>query len=114
MAPSESRLPDTPTIFEAAKLDDDARWWLEFRMSINDLGRILVTTPGVPADRLEFLRAAVKRALTDPALMAEGEKTQRFVKYQPPEEALEITRKVLTGATPEQKERLRDVIFKNK
>lgn len=107
-------LPDVPTVFEQTKLSPEQEWWLDFRANLNDLGRILVTTPGVPADRLEFLRAAVKRALTDPALMAEGEKTQRFVKYQPPEEALDITRKVLTGATPEQKERLREVIFKNK
>jgi hypothetical protein len=55
----------------------------------------------------------VKRALTNPALIAEGEKTQRFVRYQPPQEALDLTRKVLTAATPEQKEKLRRVIFKN-
>ena len=109
-----SLLPDVPFVFEQVKLSPEQEWWLDFRANLNDLGRILVTTPGVPADRLEFFRAAVKRALTDPALIAEGEKTQRFVKYQPPEEALEITRKVLTAVTPEQKERLREVIFKNK
>jgi tripartite-type tricarboxylate transporter receptor subunit TctC len=109
-----SLLPDVPSVFEQVKLTPEQEWWLDFRANINDLGRILVTTPAVPADRLEFLRAAVKRALTDPALMAEGEKTQRFVKYQSPEEALDITRKVLTAVSPEQKERLRDVIFKNK
>jgi tripartite-type tricarboxylate transporter receptor subunit TctC len=109
-----SLLPDVPTVFEQVKLPPDREWWLDFRANLNDLGRILVTTPGVPADRLAFLREAVKRALTDPALIAEGEKTQRFVSYQPPEQALEITRKVLTAVTPEQKERLREVIFKNK
>ena len=109
-----SLLPDVPAVFEQVKLTPEQEWWLDFRANLNDLGRILVTTPGVPAERLEFLRAAVKRALTDPALMAEGEKTLRFVKYQPPEEALDITRKVLTAVTPEQKERLREVIFKNK
>jgi tripartite-type tricarboxylate transporter receptor subunit TctC len=106
-------LPDVPTVFEQAKLTPDQEWWLDFRANLNDLGRILVTTPGVPAARLEFLRAAVKRALTNPALIAEGEKTQRFVRYQPPQEALDLTRKVLTAATPEQKEKLRRVIFKN-
>jgi tripartite-type tricarboxylate transporter receptor subunit TctC len=107
-------LPDVPTVFEQVKLAPEQEWWLDFRANLNDLGRILVTTPGVPADRLEFFRAAVKRALTDPALIAEGEKTQRFVNYQPPEQALDITKKVLTAVTPEQKERLREVIFKNK
>jgi tripartite-type tricarboxylate transporter receptor subunit TctC len=106
-------LPDVPTVFEQTKLSPEQEWWLDFRASLNDLGRILVTTPGVPADRLDFLRAAVKRALNDPALIAEGEKTQRFVQYQPPEEALELTRQVLATATPDQKEQLRKIIFKN-
>jgi tripartite-type tricarboxylate transporter receptor subunit TctC len=104
-------LPETPTIFESAKLDDQARWWLEFRMSINDLGRILVTTPGVPAYRLEFLRAGVRKALTDPELIAEGKKTQRFVAFQGPEVARELARKALGQATPEMRERLRKVVL---
>lgn len=104
-------LPDTPTIFEAMKLDDDARWWLEFRMSINDLGRILVTTPGVPADRLATLRAAVKSALTNPELIAEGEKTQRFVDYQPGEVARDLATKALGQATPDMRERVRKVVL---
>jgi tripartite-type tricarboxylate transporter receptor subunit TctC len=107
-------LPDVPSVFEQAKLTPEQEWWLDFRANLNDLGRILVTTPGVPADRLSHLRAAVKNALTNPALIEEGARTQRFVKYQPPEEALEITQKVLTLASPEQKERLRQVIFRSR
>jgi len=95
------------------KLDADARWWLEFRNSINDLGRILVTTPGVPAERLAFLRAAVKKALTDPALIAEGEKTQRFVGFQEPDVARQLAIKVLGAVTPEQRERIRKVVLHN-
>lgn len=106
-------LPETPTIFEQTKLSADQEWWFDFRANLNDLGRILITTPGVPAERIAFLRAAVKRALTNPDLIAEGEKTQRFVAYQPPERALDITRKVLSGISPEQKKHLRSVIFKN-
>jgi tripartite-type tricarboxylate transporter receptor subunit TctC len=106
-------LPNTTTIFEQVKLNPDQEWWLDFRGNLNDLGRILITSPGTPPERLAFFRAAVKRALTNPDLIAEGEKTQRFVAYQPPEQALEITRKVLSGITPEQKKTLREIIFKN-
>lgn len=106
-------LPETPSIFEQAKLTDDQVWWLDFRANLNDLGRILITTPGVPADRIAFLRNAVKRALQNPELIAEGEKTQRFVAYQSPEKALETTKKVLSGISPDQKATLRKVIFKN-
>jgi tripartite-type tricarboxylate transporter receptor subunit TctC len=106
-------LPDVPTIFEQMKMTPDQEWWFSFRENLNDLGRILITTPGVPAERIAFLRAAVKKALTNPDLMAEGEKTQRFVAYQPPEKALEMTRKVLGGVTAEQKKTIRDVVFKS-
>jgi tripartite-type tricarboxylate transporter receptor subunit TctC len=80
-------------------------------MSINDLGRILVTTPGVPADRLAFLRDAVRKALTNPDLIAEGAKTQRFVSYQPPEVARNLALKALGQATPEMRERVRKVVL---
>ena len=106
-------LPETPTIFEQAKLTKDQEWWFDFRANLNDLGRILITTPGTPPERIAFLRAAVKRALTNPELMAEGQKTQRFVAYQPPETALEMTKKVLSGINAEQKKIVRDVIFKS-
>jgi hypothetical protein len=108
-----SLLPNVPTVYEQVKLTPAQEWWFDFRSDLNDLGRILVTAPGTPPDRLAFFRDAVRRALTNPALMAEGEKTQRFVAYQPPEKALEITRKVLNVATPEQKKRIREVVFGN-
>ncbi|MDB5571652.1 MAG: Tripartite-type tricarboxylate transporter, receptor component TctC [Hyphomicrobiales bacterium] len=104
-------LPDTPTVFEQTKLDDEQRWWLDFRMSINDLGRILVTTPGVPAERLAFLRAAVKTALTDPALIAEGARSERFVDFQEPEVARKLAVKALGEATPEMREKVRKVVL---
>ena len=104
-------LPNVPTVYEQAKLTPDQEWWFDFRANLNDLGRILVTSPGTPPERLAFLRDAVRRALTNPALIAEGEKGQRFVAYQAPEKAVEITRKVLTAVTPEQKKRIREAVF---
>lgn len=104
-------LPATPSVFEQAKLSPQQEWLLDFRANLNDLGRILVTTPGMPGDRLAFLQAAVRRALTNRDLIAEGEKTQRFVAFQPPEKALEIAGKALTGVPPEQIARMREVIF---
>ena len=104
-------LPNVPTVYEQAKLTPDQEWWFDFRANLNDLGRILVTSPGTPPERLAFLREAVRRTLTNPALIAEGEKGQRFVAYQAPEKAVEITRKVLTAVTPEQKKRIREAVF---
>lgn len=104
-------LPNTPTIFELIpNLSADQQWLIDFRANLNDLGRLLVTSPGVPADRLAFLREAVKRSLTNPELMAEGARVHREFRYQPPEEALAIVNKVLVEISPEQKARVREVL----
>ena len=104
-------LPQVPTVFEQTSLTPDQEWLLDFRSNLNDLGRILVTTPGTPADRLAFLRGAVQRALANPELIAEGERTQRFIAFQSPARALETAAKSLTGVPPAQAARMREVIF---
>jgi len=105
-------LPDVPTIFEAATLDADQQWLLDFRANLNDLGRILVTTGGTEPQRLEFLRAAVKQVLTEPSLVAEGARTGRIVEFQEPAVARAKAASVLEGISPEQKERIRHVALK--
>ena len=65
-------MPKVPTLFEALKLTPEQQWWLDFRADLNEFGRVLVTTPNVPADRLAFLRAAIKKVLTDPELIADA------------------------------------------
>ena len=105
-------LPDVPTMYEAARLTPEQEWWLDFRTSINDMGRILVTAPGVPADRLAVLRAGIKKVLTDPAVIAEGAKTQRPIDFRDAEAAAVIAQKAIGAITPEQKARVREVVLK--
>jgi tripartite-type tricarboxylate transporter receptor subunit TctC len=112
MGRTKSRFfPDTPTIFEAIKLTPDQQWWFDFRTDLDDLGRILVTTPGVPAERLAFLRDSVRKVLTDPALKAEGEKSQRYVDFVPPEEARKKAIGLVTNITPEKKTQAKHVLL---
>ncbi len=112
MGRNKSRFfPNTPTIFEAVNLTPDQQWWFDFRADLDDLGRILVTTPGVPAARLAFLREAVRKVLTDPALKAEGEKSQRYVDFVPPEQARKKAIGLVTNITPEKKARAKHVLL---
>lgn len=105
-------VPEVPTVFEAVKLTKEQEWWLDFRIALNNLGRILVTTPGTPSDRLEFLRAAIKKVLTDPEVIAEGAKSQRDIDYRDPESARQTAIKAIGQITPEQKAIVRDVVLK--
>ena len=98
--------PDAPTIFEAAKLSDEAAALLDFHSTAEKLGRILVAPPGTPPERLLALRAAIKVALTDPALIAEGDKSQRNIEFYSAEDTRKAAIGVVSDPTPEQKQRM--------
>jgi len=102
--------PNLPTIFEAVKLDADQAALFDFHSTAENLGRILVAPPDTPSARLDYLREGVKTALTDPALIQEGEKTQRYVDFIGAEETRAATIKVVSAPTPDQKKRMMAII----
>ena len=96
---------DRPTIFEAAKIDPDRLWAMEFLDHLEGLGRLLMAPPGIPAARLAFLREAVKETLANPQLIAEGEKMERIIEYTDPDKTLRTVVAVVSDVKPEQKAR---------
>lgn len=76
-----SLFPNLPTIFEIGNLTPEAAWFIDFHAVVESLGRILVVPPGMDSDRLAFLRVAVARALSDPQLVADGQKSGRYIQF---------------------------------
>jgi tripartite-type tricarboxylate transporter receptor subunit TctC len=105
--------PDLPSIFESVKLTPEQEWWFNLRATLDALGRILVTTPNLPPERLAFLQATVKKVLQDPVLIAEGEKTQRYIDYLDAEQTRLMTVNTVSALTPEQKARVKKVMTRN-
>jgi tripartite-type tricarboxylate transporter receptor subunit TctC len=68
-------MPNVPFIFDYAKSDEDRQI---FRLVFGwlDLERPIGAPPGVPPERLQALRDGFDRAMKDPALLADAEKTQ--------------------------------------
>ena len=111
MARKRSRFfPETPTIFEQLQLNDEQAWYFDFHSTVEDIGRILVTTPGVPTGRLSVLRNAVKAVLTDPAFVEEGEKTQRYIDFVDAETTKKRVQDVVTSLPPDKRKRVQDLI----
>ncbi len=104
--------PDSPTIFEALTLNADQQWLFDFRSKLEDLGRILLVPPGLAPARLAFLQAAVKTTLTDPALLAEGEKSQRYIDFLDAATTRRNAQDVVSELTPPQRKRVQDIISK--
>jgi tripartite-type tricarboxylate transporter receptor subunit TctC len=61
-----------PTIFELLKTDEQRQVMTFFAGNVL-LGRPIMTTPGVPAERVALLRRAFDAAMKDPALLKEAE-----------------------------------------
>jgi tripartite-type tricarboxylate transporter receptor subunit TctC len=104
--------PDTPTIFEALTLTADQQWLFEFRAKLEDLGRILLVPPNMSPARLAYLQAAVKTTLTAPEMIAEGEKSQRYLNYLDAAATYRNARDVVSNITPEQRKRVQDILAK--
>ena len=67
-------IPDVPTAIEAAKTAE-GRAMMAFFISGAPVGRSIVAPPGVPAERIKTLRAALDAMLADPDLLAEIKKS---------------------------------------
>ena len=63
-------IPNVPTLPELG-LTDEGRQVLRAAASTGDIGRSIITTPGVPPERLAALRAAFAAMLKDPEFIAE-------------------------------------------
>ena len=97
---------DRPTVFEAAKIDADRLWVLDFFANVEGLGRLLMAPPGIPPARLAYLNEAVKETLHNPQLIAEGEKMERIIEYLDPASTRRNVVAAVDGVTPEQKARV--------
>jgi len=70
----DHRLPEVPTIYELMdkyKTSEVGRRLTQIFLAGDELGRPMVTPPGVAAERVKILRDAYARALKDPDLIAE-------------------------------------------
>lgn len=74
-------LPDVPTLREAVAIPADKMWAVTLREQIGEAQRALVAAPGVPSERIAYLRGVLGEVLTDPAVIEEGSKTNREITY---------------------------------
>jgi tripartite-type tricarboxylate transporter receptor subunit TctC len=84
-------LPNVPTLPELG-LTEDGRAVLRAIAGTAEIGRSILTTPGVPAERLAALRRAFQDTLKDPDFLAACEKRNVTIESATGEEMDTITR----------------------
>jgi tripartite-type tricarboxylate transporter receptor subunit TctC len=87
-------LPNVPTLPELA-LTDEGREVLRTAASTGEIGRSILTTPGVPAERLAALRTAFRQMLDDPEFLAACEKRNLMIDGGSGEELDAIVRETM-------------------
>lgn len=92
-------LPNVPALPELA-LSDEGRQVLHAAASTGDIGRSILTTPGVPPDWLAALRSAFQAMLRDPEFLATCEKRNLMIEGAAGEEIDGIVRETLRLPQP--------------
>jgi tripartite-type tricarboxylate transporter receptor subunit TctC len=105
--------PDMPTIYELfPNLAPDRKWWMDFRLGIKAFGRVFVGPPKLAPDREKYLQEAWRKVLTDPAVRAEGAKSQRFIYYLEPAKLKQILHDSLETLPPAKAKDVNEVLLK--
>ena len=92
-------IPGIPTLPELA-LSGEGRQVLRAAASTGDIGRSIITTPGVPPERLVALRAAFRAMLEDPDFIAECDRRKLPVEAAAGEEVDAMARETLQLPRP--------------
>lgn len=91
--------PDVPMLTDFAKTDEQRRM-VEFMQAPSTVGTSILAPPGTPAGHVAAWRAAHKKALADPALLAEVKKRNVYVTGETGEE-LQAAMERLAATPPE-------------
>ena len=102
--------PDVKPIFDAIPISDEGKWLIDFHSTVEDLGRIMITPPDVPAAQIKVLQAAFMDVLNDKDIQAMGAKSKRYIEPVAPAQTLKNVKAVVEDMTEAQRKRLREVM----
>ncbi len=102
-------LPDVPTVFEAARMPAEGARLIDWRAGIAGLGRVVLTTPGTPPDRVEVLRVALAGIIRDPGFVAEVKRFNLSPNYADAGEVRAAVEKAMTTLGPAELKEIREI-----
>jgi tripartite-type tricarboxylate transporter receptor subunit TctC len=95
----DARLPEVPTVQELIdeyKTPEATKRMASLVLASGEFGRPIISTPGVPADRIKTLREAFSKTLSDPALLADAKKRRLDIDPTSAEELAALAKEVFT------------------
>jgi hypothetical protein len=110
----DPRLPDVPLLGELMdefKTSDLGRRVVTVMLGSGELGRPIVTAPGIPAERAKILRDGFMKSMADPALLADAAKNKLEITAVTGEELTKIAKEVI-DQPPEVVDRIKKILSK--
>jgi len=95
----DAKLPETPTLWELMdryKTPEPSRRLATLMLASGQLGRPMMGTPGIPADRIKILRDAFNTTMKDPEFLTDIDKRQFDLDPVPGEELEKIVKDVIS------------------
>jgi tripartite-type tricarboxylate transporter receptor subunit TctC len=95
----DSRMPDTPTLIELMdkrKTPEMSRKVTDILLASETIGRPMMATPGLPADRLNMLRQAYAKALAESELVTELKKKRMSLDVVSGDEVEKVMRDIIS------------------
>ncbi len=95
-------LPDVPLLIELMdefKTSELARRLSDVMLGSSEFGRPIVTSPGLPVERIKQLRGAFMKSMSDPQLLAEAEKKKLEITPTSGEVLTKIAKEVIDQPT---------------
>jgi tripartite-type tricarboxylate transporter receptor subunit TctC len=95
----DAKLPEVPTLPELMdqhKTPDSAKRLAAVILAANDIGRPIIGTPAIPADRVKILREAFMKAMTDPELLDDAKKKRLELDPVSGEELETLAKEIMT------------------
>ncbi len=108
----DANLPEVPTLPELMdqhKTADSARRLAAVILAANEIGRPIIGTPAIPAERVKILREAFMKAVKDPELLDDAKK-KRLELDPVSGEDLEALGKEIVAQPPEVIERMKKLL----
>lgn len=92
-------LENVPLVYDF-NLSPEGKKIVDTYIGMMNVARSMMTTPGVPADRVAFLREAFKKTLTDEKVIAQAEKMERPIAWMDGNKVLQFVERSFKEAPP--------------
>ena len=108
----DANLPDVPSLHELMdqyKTPDSSRRLADVILAANEIGRPIIGTPGIPAERVKILRDAFSKAVNDRELLDEAKKKRLELDPVSGEELQTLANEIV-AQSPEVIERMKKLL----